>query len=176
MKNREPYDLRNLLAVYNGVQVIFSAWIFYTIGRAGWFYDYSFTCQPIDYSHSEFAMRMVHSCWWYYFSKYTEFFDTFFFILRKKMEQVSVLHVVHHGIMPMSVWFGLKFTPGGHSTFFGFLNTFVHIVMYVYYMLAAMGPRYQKYTWWKKYLTSLQMVQFVLISGHAFQLFFIDCD
>lgn len=47
---------------------------------------------------------------------------------------------------------------GGHSTFFALLNTFVHIVMYFYYMVAAMGPKYQKYIWWKKYLTAFQMV------------------
>lgn len=57
-----------------------------------------------------------------------------------------------------AVWFGVKFTPGGHSTFFGLLNTFVHIIMYTYYLLTAMGPQYQKYLWWKKYLTALQMV------------------
>lgn len=47
---------------------------------------------------------------------------------------------------------------GGHSTFFALLNTFVHVVMYFYYMVAAMGPEYQKYIWWKKYLTAFQMV------------------
>lgn len=52
----------------------------------------------------------------------------------------------------------MKFAPGGHSTFFALLNTFVHIIMYFYYMVAAMGPEYQKYIWWKKYLTTLQMV------------------
>lgn len=119
---------------------------------------------------------MVHACWWYYFSKFTEFFDTFFFVMRKKTSQVSTLHVIHHGCMPMSVWFGVKFTPGGHSTFFGLLNTFVHIVMYTYYLFSALGPQFQKYLWWKKYLTSLQMVQFVAIMVHAFQLLFIDCN
>lgn len=78
--------------------------------------------------------------------------------MRKKYDHVSTLHVIHHGVMPMSVWFGVKFTPGGHSTFFGLLNTFVHIIMYTYYMLAAMGPSLKKYLWWKKYLTALQMV------------------
>jgi hypothetical protein len=78
--------------------------------------------------------------------------------------------------MPMSVWFGVKFTPGGHSTFFGLLNTFVHIIMYAYYLLSALGPNIQKYLWWKKYLTTIQMIQFVAIMLHAFQLLFIDCD
>lgn len=108
---------------------------------------------------------MVHACWWYYFSKFTEFFDTvcftftlsvffhfsllyitkivmvwhwfntqhmsgyvyafmrahvvflhfqIFFVMRKKNSQVSTLHVIHHGCMPMSVWFGVKFTPGNY--------------------------------------------------------------
>lgn len=81
-----------------------------------------------------------------------------FFVLRKKFDHISTLHVIHHGVMPMSVWFGVKFTPGGHSSFFGFLNTFVHIIMYSYYLIAALGPKYQKYLWWKKYLTTIQMV------------------
>lgn len=135
---------------------------------------------------------MAAGCWWYYFSKFTEFFDTFFFIMRKRYDQVSTLHVIHHGIMPFSgewsfllktflffvlfslqtVWWGVKFTPGGHSSFFGFINTGVHIVMYTYYMLAAMGPHMQKYLWWKKYLTVLQMIQFIAVMLHAFQLLF----
>ncbi|XP_054747802.1 elongation of very long chain fatty acids protein AAEL008004 isoform X2 [Anastrepha obliqua] len=176
MENRKPFHLQNTLILYNAAQVIFSAWLFYECLMGGWWGHYSFRCQPVDYSDDPTTKRMVHACWWYYFSKFTEFMDTIFFVLRKKTSQVTTLHVIHHGCMPMSVWFGVKFTPGGHSTFFGLLNTFVHIVMYTYYMFSAMGPQYQKYLWWKKYLTTLQMVQFVLIMVHAFQLLFIDCN
>ncbi|XP_040158634.1 elongation of very long chain fatty acids protein AAEL008004 isoform X2 [Anopheles arabiensis] len=176
MENRKPFQLKNTLIVYNFVQVVFSAWLFYECLMGGWWGEYSFRCQPVDHGTTGRAMRMVHACWWYYFSKFTEFFDTFFFVMRKKSSQVSTLHVIHHGCMPMSVWFGVKFTPGGHSTFFGLLNTFVHIVMYTYYLFTALGPQFQKYLWWKKYLTALQMVQFVLIMVHAFQLLFIDCN
>lgn len=176
MENRKPFQLRNTLILYNFVQVIFSAWLFYECLMGGWWGSYSFRCQPVDHGTTGQAMRMVYACWWYYFSKFTEFFDTFFFVMRKKTSQVSTLHVIHHGCMPMSVWFGVKFTPGGHSTFFGLLNTFVHIVMYTYYLFTALGPQFQKYLWWKKYLTSLQMIQFVAIMVHAFQLLFIDCN
>ncbi|XP_031349785.1 elongation of very long chain fatty acids protein AAEL008004-like isoform X2 [Photinus pyralis] len=176
MENRKPFQLKNVLIAYNLFQVIFSAWIFYECLMGGWWGEYNYMCQPVDYSNSLSAIRMTHASWWYYFSKFTEFMDTIFFILRKKFGHVTTLHVIHHGIMPMSVWFGVKFTPGGHSTFFGFLNSFVHIVMYFYYLLAAIGPQMQKYLWWKKYLTTLQMVQFVLIMVHAFQLLFIDCN
>lgn len=30
--------------------------------------------------------------------------------------------------------------------------------MYTYYGMAALGPKYQKYLWWKKYMTSMQIV------------------
>lgn len=43
-------------------------------------------------------------------------------------------------------------------------------------MIAAMGPKYQKYIWWKKHLTTFQMVQFVAIFAHQFQLLFRECD
>ncbi|XP_013103158.1 elongation of very long chain fatty acids protein AAEL008004 isoform X2 [Stomoxys calcitrans] len=176
MENRKPFRLQNTLIFYNAAQVIFSAWIFYECLMGGWWGHYNFSCQPVEYENSPRVNRMVHACWWYYFSKFTEFMDTIFFVLRKKQSQITTLHVIHHGCMPMSVWFGVKFTPGGHSTFFGLLNTFVHIVMYTYYMFSAMGPQYQKYLWWKKYLTTFQMVQFILIMVHAFQLLFIDCN
>ncbi|XP_050343136.1 elongation of very long chain fatty acids protein AAEL008004 [Nymphalis io] len=176
MENRKPFELKNVLIWYNLFQVIFSCWLFYESIASGWFTSYSFRCQPVDYSNNPQALRIAYGCWWYYFSKFTEFFDTIFFVMRKKFDHVSKLHVIHHGIMPMSVWFGVKFTPGGHSTFFGMLNTFVHIIMYSYYLLAAFGPQVQKYLWWKKYLTALQMVQFVMVFLHAFQLLFIDCD
>ena len=36
---------------------------------------------------------------------------------------------------------------------------------------------FQKYIWWKKHLTKLQLVQFVAIMVHEFQLlFYDDCD
>ena len=47
---------------------------------------------------------------------------------------------------------------GGFGTFHAWLNSFIHFVMYIYYALSALGPRYQKYLWWKKYMTSLQIV------------------
>lgn len=195
MENRKPFSLRRTLIAYNLFQTVFSAWIFYEYLQSGWWGSYSFRCQPVDYTDSPMAMRMARTCWWYYFSKFTEFFDTFFFVLRKKNDHVSTLHVIHHGCMPFSVWMGMKFAPGeyprremaarvtnpttfpgGHSTFFALLNTFVHVVMYFYYMVSAMGPRYHKYIWWKKYLTTLQIVQFIMIMTHQFQLLFTECN
>ncbi|XP_054719369.1 elongation of very long chain fatty acids protein 7-like [Uloborus diversus] len=176
MKNREPLDIRWLMAAYNFIMVIFSFLIFYWFGVYGWFGSYSWQCQPVDYSNSPEAIGMASVCWWFFISKFVEFTDTIFFVMRKKFSQVSTLHVTHHGIMPISVWIGLKFTPGGHSTFFAFINSFVHILMYIYYGLSAIGPHMTKYLWWKKYMTTIQMVQFVMIFTHSFQLLFTNCN
>ncbi|KAG5883064.1 hypothetical protein JTB14_030439 [Gonioctena quinquepunctata] len=58
MENRKPFDLRNILIIYNLVQTIFSAWIFYEYLMSGWWGSYSFRCQPVDYSRSPMAMRV----------------------------------------------------------------------------------------------------------------------
>ena len=52
---------------------------------------------------------------------------------------------------------------GGFGTFHSMLNSFIHLVMYSYYGLAALGPKYQKYLWWKKYMTKMQIVSIFFI-------------
>lgn len=172
MANRKAFELRELMIVYNMLMVVVSFVLFYKFGVHGWFGKYDIRCQPVDYSNSENALAMLHTSWLYYMSKFVEFFDTIFFVLRKKDSHVSVLHVIHHSVMPMSVWIGVKYAGGGHLTFFALLNTLIHVIMYFYYGLAAIGPSMAKYLWWKKYITTLQMIQFVCIFIHASQMFF----
>ncbi|KAG7172644.1 Elongation of very long chain fatty acids protein-like 6 [Homarus americanus] len=170
MENRKPISgLRPVMVAYNTFQVVYSSWLVYETCLGGWFTNYSFRCQICDFSNDPQAIRMLHASYWYYFSKFVDFFDTVFFVLNKKHEHISLLHVVHHSLMPVSMWYGVRYQPGGHSTFMGLLNSFVHVVMYLYYLLAAMGPRVRPFLWWKKYLTSLQMVQFVAVMLHAVQ-------
>lgn len=40
------------------------------------------------------------------------------------------------------------------------VNSSIHVLMYSYYGLAALGSSVAKYLWWKKYLTILQLIQF----------------
>ncbi|KAL2100468.1 hypothetical protein ACEWY4_004862 [Coilia grayii] len=67
-------------------------------------------------------------------------------------------------------------SPGGMSTFQALMNSGVHVIMYSYYALAAMGPAYRTYLWWKKYLTIIQLTQFAVVMMHLSQIFLIwDC-
>ncbi|XP_064153073.1 elongation of very long chain fatty acids protein 7a [Anguilla rostrata] len=176
MENRKPYDLKPILIVYNFSVVALSLYMCYEFVMSGWGTGYSFHCDLVDYSMSPQAVRMASICWLYYFSKFIEMLDTIFFVLRKKNSQITFLHVYHHAIMPFTWWFGVKFAGGGLGTFHALLNCIVHVIMYTYYGLSALGPAYQRYLWWKKHLTSIQCIQFVLVTTHIGQYFFMkDC-
>ncbi|XP_035245569.1 elongation of very long chain fatty acids protein 7-like [Anguilla anguilla] len=176
MENRKPFHLKEVMIVYNFSIVAFSIYMCYEFLMSGWATGYSFRCDLVDYSRSPQAVRMAWTCWLYYFSKFIEMLDTVFFVLRKKNSQVSFLHVYHHSIMPFTWWFGVKFAAGGLGTFHALLNCVVHVIMYSYYAMSALGPAYQKYLWWKKYMTTIQLVQFILVTLHIAQFFFMeDC-
>ncbi|KAL7387618.1 hypothetical protein ABVT39_026265 [Epinephelus coioides] len=101
---------------------------------------------------------------------------TIFFILRKKNSQLTFLHVYHHATMIFNWWAGVKYVAGGQSFLIGLINSLVHVVMYLYYGLAALGPSMSKYLWWKRYLTSLQLLQFFIVTIHTTYNLFADCD
>ena len=124
-----------------------------------------------------FKLQIAKLCWIYYVSKFTDFFETFIYVAFKRFDMINLYHVAHHSIMPFSVWWGVKFLPGGHSTFFGFLNTFVHIIIYSYFILKTLIPQSKPFlTWWKTFYPFLQIIQFAIIFMHTFQLvFWNDC-
>lgn len=172
MKDRAAFQLKNTLIVYNGLMVVVSTLQFLRGGIYGWFGSYSWTCQPIDYSNSRDGLGMAYTAYVYYISKIVELLDTVFFVLRKKQSQVTTLHVSHHAGMAFLMYGGVKFWAGGHGSFQGFINSFVHIFMYGYYLLAGLGPQFSHLLWWKKYMTQLQLAQFAVIFLHGCQLFF----
>ncbi|KAG5867431.1 hypothetical protein JTB14_010007 [Gonioctena quinquepunctata] len=155
MKDKKPYDLKRTIQIYNLFQVFASLYMVHEGYYGGWGTNYSYACQPVI--PGEKGMRMAKGVWFYFFCKLTELLDTVFFVLRKKYNQVTYLHVYHHTLMPICAWIGLTFLPGGHATMLGWINSFIHVIMYTYYFLSSLGPGIQEYLWWKKYLTAMQM-------------------
>ncbi|XP_053556815.1 LOW QUALITY PROTEIN: elongation of very long chain fatty acids protein 1-like [Bombina bombina] len=173
MANRKPFDLKPLMVVYNFGLVAFSAFIVYEFLMSGWLTGYTWRCDPVDVSDNPMALRMVRVAWMFLFSKFIELLDTVFFVLRKKNEQITFLHIFHHSVLPCNWWWGVKFGPGGMGSFHAMINSLVHVIMYLYYGLSAAGPRFQKYLWWKKHMTAIQLIQFVLVSIHISQYYFM---
>lgn len=56
------------------------------------------------------------------------------------------------------------------------INTFIHVIMYSYYALAALGPEWQKYLWWKKYITQIQLMQFIAVTVWYIIVYFKQTD
>ncbi|XP_045502341.1 elongation of very long chain fatty acids protein AAEL008004-like [Colias croceus] len=165
MKDRPAYDLRNVIAIYNAFQIAFCAYVVYYSLRLGWLTNYSLVCHPVDDGpHSiDYAWKV---CYGYFIIKVIDLLDTVFFVLRKKQNQVSFLHVYHHFGMVAVAWGMVKWVPGGHMTMLVPINSFVHIVMYLYYLLTTCNESYKKSVWWKKHVTQLQIVQFTILLIH----------
>ena len=78
---------------------------------------------------------MANVSWWFFISKYIELLDTVFFMLRKKFNQVSFLHVYHHSTMLINWWLQIKYAPGGQSMKLRILSLAMFVVCY--YILAC---------------------------------------
>lgn len=167
-----PFSMTPLLVVYNFALVALSAYIFYEMAAVAYLRNFGLFCQAINYDNTEIGIREANASWWYFFSKVIELLDTVFFILRKKNNQVTFLHVYHHSTMMVICWYVAKYIPGGEKFFNGGFNSLVHVFMYSYYGLAAMGPGMQKHLWWKRYLTEFQLLQFVCVNIRAIGSFF----
>ncbi|CAB3228025.1 unnamed protein product [Arctia plantaginis] len=166
MKNRPPLQMNKLIAYYNASQVFLAAMICFKVFTLNLFRD-GIIYAGCRYPSNTQNPWLLDLGWWYFFAKFTELLDTVFFILRKKEKQVTFLHVYHHVIMALYSWSYLKFAAGGEGAVLALLNSFVHVVMYSYYLLSGLGPRFQKYLWWKKYVTKLQLIQFMLMLAYC---------
>lgn len=166
MEKRKPMGLHNVIKCYNLLQVAICSYIavksyYHTFGQG-----YSWFCEPVNYSATNYhAVEITKAAHLYFLTKVIDLLDTVFFVLKKKQTHVSFLHVYHHAGMVLLAWIGMKYVGGGHSVFMGTLNSFVHVIMYLYYYLTSVDNKY-KQSFWKKYITQLQMVQFGLMALH----------
>lgn len=176
MADKKPFELRGLMVAYNLILVLLNAFFLWAFIRHGFIAKgYSIFCQGVDFSVDAATMHLINLSWWYYLLRLFEFLDTVFFVLRKKYSQVSPLHVFHHVAVAWNMWMNVTYGGHGQTIFVTTVNTTVHVVMYTYYLLAALGPAFQRYTWWKRYLTQFQLAQFCIVFVHSMSyLYFKD--
>lgn len=103
-------------------------------------------------------MKLVYITYMYFLLKIVDLLDTVFFVLRKKTNQITFLHIYHHAGMVFGTYISCKFLTGSHATMLGLINSWVHVVMYTYYFLTAFKPELKKSFWWKKHITQIQLV------------------
>jgi hypothetical protein len=164
MKSRPPFKLQTIIQCYNIFLVSINAFYFTFSLRS-----LNYGLELLDFSipsDEEFSPQIeleMNLFYFYFVSKLIDLMDTIFFSLRKKDNQITFLHIYHHFIMAFGAWlagwFRFNVKP---IKLFMLINSFIHTIMYSYYTLSTLGQKVQKYLWWKRYLTQLQLVQFAI--------------
>ncbi|XP_064488418.1 very long chain fatty acid elongase 1-like [Ornithodoros turicata] len=176
MRDHKPLNIRRIVCIYNVIMVCLSFYFIYiSIQYVVMFKGGYLLCLPSDSRASPENMYFLTRAWYYLLMKAGEMLDTAFFVLMKKDSHLSFLHILHHSLALWSVWLTLTIGVTGQVYSFPLLNSAVHVVMYSYYAMAAMGPSVKRHLWWKKYVTLCQIAQFVLLSCHALIPVFVDC-
>ncbi|KAI6660440.1 Elongation of very long chain fatty acids protein 2 [Oopsacas minuta] len=95
----------------------------------------------------------------YFLSKILELLDTVFMVLRHNLHQMSFLHIFHHSTMVLLGDYSYSLSPWKPMSIVIFMNSFVHIWMYSYYAISVVKKVDNS---WKRVITHLQLVQFVI--------------
>lgn len=168
MKGKKEWNCRRAMILHNLFLIILNGLgclvgLYLTdFGLDAW------SCKRLDTTdHSYKSYMLINLGYMYFITKFVDFLDTIFFILRKKNSHITGLHVFHHSIMPLTAWVGCKFFPGGNSALTPLANTFVHTVMYSYYLCSALEIPPEKYMHLKRRITEIQLVQFTLVLAHS---------
>jgi hypothetical protein len=160
---KDAYNPKAFMLFYNAVQVAFS--VTQVVMLAPYLKNYLFNLD------GKFDANIEFWVFFHYCTKFCDFFDSFFMVLKKKSEQLSFLHVYHH--LTIGVIWGLLLHNGiGNGTaFFGaWINSLVHSLMYFHYLITSLGYNNP----FKKYLTLFQMLQFSLCILQAILVFPLD--
>lgn len=113
--------------------------------------------EPNDSSNT-LLKNLMYNFW---ISKYYDYIDTMIIIAKGNYRQLSFLHVFHHSSVSTIMYYNYKLVPyGGDIWFLLFYNSFIHVILYYYYLITSV--RKGQKVWWSKYLTTFQIIQFVL--------------
>lgn len=162
MLNRKPLEIKTLIRAYNAAMILVNI---YLIKRALVLVDNGrsfFNCRGVEMDF-ERVDEIAIITELFLLSRLADFLDTIWFVLRKKHSHISFLHVFHHSYVPTVAYLASRWTPVvPNAMAFPFVNSAIHVIMYTYYLLATY-PQMRPHLWWKRYLTALQMTQFILV-------------
>ncbi|KAK8865585.1 hypothetical protein IAR55_000729 [Kwoniella newhampshirensis] len=155
MKSRQPFKLTVPFQIHNvyltlGSGLLLALMIEEILPlflKHGFFWS---ICNPRAFTPRLVTYYMIN-----YYIKYVELIDTVFLVLKKK--PLAFLHVFHHAATAILCYTQLQGETSVQWVVIT-LNLLVHVIMYYYYYATAGGAK----IWWKKYLTTMQITQFVI--------------
>lgn len=160
-------ELYALRFVYNLVQMGLCAYMFIEAGKLAYNHGYSFHCNKWNLEEPV----MANILYIFYISKILDFCDTFFIIAKQNWKQLSFLHVYHHSTVFLLYWTLVNTDTDGDIYWTILLNGFIHFIMYTYYFMSM----HTRDIWWKKYLTQMQLIQFMGMMVHAIVILHAGC-
>jgi hypothetical protein len=135
-------SLKYITLVHNAALILYSAFTFGAIAHA-------------TYNGTEHGPYVKELCWLFTYSKIWEFLDTY--LILAKGQQTIFLQKYHHAGALICWWLVCYYDVSSYNYKTVFYNSFIHTIMYSYYLASLMG---YKYTAIKPYITSLQLFQF----------------
>lgn len=181
MRNREPFQLKNVIRFYNLAMVFLAAYLYRGLYGAIESWGNFVDCQRVFNFADNSGSKIYQMSNLILLVRLSEYLDTIFFTLRKKQNQVTFLHVFHHVFVPIYAYWVLRTAPTRFNTYILFINSLIHVLMYFYYFLATFQqprdakPQKQsflmlivtKLLMFKKYMTQLQILQFVSLGFYT---------
>jgi elongation of very long chain fatty acids protein 4 len=155
--------------LYNPFQVIVCSYMCLEAGIQA--YRNNYTAGPCN-AFNPANPVMGNVLYLFFLSKILDLCDTFFIVTGKKWKQLSVLHVYHHLTVLFFYYVVFRCAQDGDSYATIVLNGFVHTIMYTYYFVSA----HTRDIWWKKYLTSMQLTQFVIMNVQGYLTYSRQCS
>jgi elongation of very long chain fatty acids protein 4 len=165
MKYCVPYQLKRPMLIYNNAQILLNIYMVYGLSAV--------ISYPNIYGiNIPYTSNLRYFVYIHYLSKYLDYFDTVFIILRgKEKQQLSYLHVYHHSTIGI-IWGFLLYQGHGNGTaaFGCFINSVIHLIMYSHYLYTSLGYNNP----YKKYITRAQLLQFSICLVHSLIVIYIE--
>lgn len=144
--------------LHNGLLVLFSAWTFLSISKV--LYSNGIVFESTYYFQIKEFDTII---FYFYVSKYYEFFDTFLLYLNGK---TPIFLQKYHHIGAVLSWHLMYFYKVDMVWMASLLNSFVHTIMYSYYLGCLLKVNRLRII--KKYITSLQLCQFFILYSNFY--------
>lgn len=112
MSKRDPINVTSLLRAYNIFQVIVCTIYVTRAYQLGFTYNYLFKCERFEFLGAAANAEIQLGGWLFLSLRVFEFVETVFFVLRKKQNQASFLHIFHHIGSVFMTWLFLASRAG----------------------------------------------------------------
>lgn len=112
MKNREAFNITKVVQFYNICQVIVCSIYVIRSQMIGFTMNHLWKCERFEFLSEDIKLEVRIGFWFFLLVRLAEFWETIFFILRKKPNQASFLHIFHHIGSVLMTWLFIVMNAG----------------------------------------------------------------